>query len=74
MPDGRVFEVGPISAVEVLPAIGAPEGILGTRPVQSQSTPDPFSLADARSFHVDLEHGPALAADEPALEQGKRRG
>ena len=74
MPDGRVFEVGPISAVEVLPVIGAPEGILGTRPVESQSTPDPLSIADSRPFRIDLGHAPALRADELGAEQGKRRG
>lgn len=74
MPDGRVFEVDPISPVDVLPGIAAPEGILGTRAVESPPAPDALSLADSRPFRVDLGHGPALPADELGAEQGKRRG
>jgi len=74
MQDGRVLEVDPILAVEALPAISSPAGILGVRAVASPGTSDPLRLADARPFHIDLGHGPAMAADEPALEQGKRRG
>jgi hypothetical protein len=74
MQDGRVLEVDPILALDALPAISSPAGVLGARPVDSPPGADPLRLADARPFNVDLGHGPALAADEPALEQGKRRG
>jgi len=74
MQDGRVLEVDPILAVEALPAIASPAGVLGARPVDSQPRADPLRLVDARPFNIDLGQGPALAADEPALEQGKRRG
>ncbi len=74
MQDGRVLEVDPILAVEALPAIASPAGVLGARPVDSPLAADPLRLADARPFHIDLGHGAAIADDEPALEQGKRRG
>jgi len=74
MPDGRAFEVDPISAVDVLPGIAAPEGILGTRAVESHLAADALSLADSRPFRIELGHGPALPADELAVGQGKRRG
>jgi len=69
-----VLEVDAIAAVEALPAIASPTGVLGARPVDSPPRAEPFRLADARPFNIDLGHGPALATDEPALEQGKRRG
>jgi hypothetical protein len=74
MQDARVLEVDPIAALDALPPIAAPGLTLGPRAVVSYGAPDPLSLADPRPFRVDLEHGPGLAADEPALEQGKRRG
>jgi hypothetical protein len=74
MQDGRVLEVDSIPAVGALPAIPSPERALGARPVESSLAPDPLLLADARPFRIDLGHGPTLAADEPALEHGKRRG
>jgi len=74
MQDGRVLEIDAIAAVEALPAIASPAGALGVRPVDSPLRTEAFRLADARPFNIDLGHGPALAADEPALEQGKRRG
>ncbi len=74
MQDGRVLEVDPIPALEALPAIASPAGVLGARPVDSPLDADPLRLADARPFRIDLGHGAALAADEPPLEQGKRRG
>jgi hypothetical protein len=74
MQDDRIFEVDSISAVEALPVIAAPAGILGTRSAESPLAPDPLSLADSRPFRIDLGHGPALPADELAAEQGKRRG
>ena len=74
MQDGRVLEVDGIPALGALPAIASPEGVLGSHPVESPVAPAPLLLADARPFRIDLGHGPALAADEPALEQGKRRG
>ena len=74
MQDGRVLEVDAIPALGALPAIASPDGVLGSRPVESPVAPDPLLLADARPFRIDLGHGPTLAADEPALEQGKRRG
>ena len=74
MQDGRMLDVDPIPALGALPAIAAPAGALGPRPVESSLAPAPLLLADARPFRIDLGHGPSLAADEPALEQGKRRG
>ena len=74
MQDGRTFEVDPISAVENLPVIAAPGGILGARTAESPSAPEALSLADSRSFRIDLGHAPGLPADEAAVEQGKRRG
>jgi hypothetical protein len=74
MQDGRMLDVDPIPALGALPAIASPAGALGPRPVESSLAPDPLLLADARPFRIDLGHGPALAADEPALAQGKRRG
>ena len=74
MHDGRMLDVDPIPALGALPAIAAPAGALGARPVESPLPPDPLLLADARPFHIDLGHSPSLAADEPAHEQGKRRG
>ena len=69
-----MFEVDRISAVESLPAIGAPDGILGPRNVEPASSPEPLALADTRPFCIELGHGPALPADEASIEQGKRRG
>ena len=74
MQDGRMLDVDPIPAFGALPAITTPAGALGTRPIESSLAPDPLLLADARPFRIDLGHGPSLAADEPALEEGKRRG
>lgn len=74
MQDDRVFEVDPIPAVDALPAIASPAGVLGERPVGSPPPEETLRLADARPFQIDLGHGPAAAAAEPALEQGKRRG
>lgn len=74
MQDDRVGEVGAVSPVDALPAIAAPEGILGTRSIGAEAAPEPLRLADSRPFGVDLGHGPSLAAAEPAAEQGKRRG
>jgi len=69
-----MLDVDPIPALDALPAIATPSGALGPRPIESSLPLDPLLLADARSFRIDLGHGPSLAADEPALEQGKRRG
>ena len=74
MQDGRVLEIDPIPTLGALPAVASPAGLVGPRPVESPLPVDPLLLADARPFRIDLGHGPALAADEPALEQGKRRG
>jgi len=74
MLDGRVLEVDPIAAIQTLPAIAAPASVLGARPVEAPPALDPILLADARPFHIDLGHGPALASDEPPAEHGKRRG
>ena len=74
MQDDRVCEVEAIPAVDALPAIASPAGALGARPLGPQPAPEPLHLADARPFHIDLGHGPAVAGAEPALEQGKRRG
>jgi len=69
-----MFQMDRISAVDSLPAIGAPEGVLGPRNVEPESSAEPLALADTRPFRVELGHGPALPADEASIEQGKRRG
>jgi hypothetical protein len=74
MQDDRVCEIEAIPAVDALPVIAPPAGALGTRPLGSPPAPEPLRLADARPFHIDLGHAPAVAGAEPALEQGKRRG
>ena len=74
MQDDRVCEVDPVPSVDALPAIASPAGILGTRPIGSPPSTEPLRLADARPFQIDLGHGPSVAAAEPALEHGKRRG
>jgi hypothetical protein len=73
MQDGRMLEVDPIPALGTLAPIASPAGALGARPIESSLAPDPLLLADARPFRIDLGHGPT-AANEPALEHGKRRG
>jgi hypothetical protein len=70
----QVLEVDQIPALESLPAIASPAGALGARPLGSPIAADPLRLADARPFNIDLGHDPVVTADEPALEQGKRRG
>ncbi|HYV66985.1 MAG TPA: hypothetical protein VE964_12130 [Myxococcales bacterium] len=67
-------EIEAVSAVGALPAIASPEGTLGTRSINSPVAAQPIDLADARSFRIDLGHGPAVLEGEPAREQGKRRG
>jgi len=74
MHDDRVGEVAAVSPVDALPAIASPDGILGTRPIGLPAAVEPLRLADSRPFGVDLGHGRALAAAEPAPEQGKQRG
>jgi hypothetical protein len=74
MQDDRVFEVDAVPAVDALPAIASPAGALGARPVGSALEGEALHLADARPFQIDLGHGPTIAASEPVLEQGKRRG
>ena len=74
MQDDCVCEIEAIPAVDTLPIIASPAGALGARPLGSPPAPEPFRLADAHPFHIDLGHGPTVAGAEPPLEQGKRRG
>jgi hypothetical protein len=74
MADGRVLEVDPILGVEALPGIAPPPIALGTRAIDSISSEQPLSLADARSFQIEVSGAAMFAAPEDdALEQGKHR-
>ncbi|HYZ89244.1 MAG TPA: hypothetical protein VE620_08110 [Myxococcales bacterium] len=74
MADGRVLELDPILGVETLPGIAPPPVALGTRPIESSTSEQPLSLADARSFQIEV-NGAALfaASEDSALEHGKHR-
>jgi hypothetical protein len=73
MADGRVVEVEAIVALETLPAIPPPPGLLGPRAVESSVAADALLLADARPFRVDLAQAGVTPSDEVPSEHGKRR-